>query len=141
VIRAVLDANVFISALIRPTGPPGQILDRWIKQRSFGLIVSPAIVAELRRAARYDHVKRYVPLTPQEVEAWISSIQLTAEQVAPERSVRAVAADPDDDKYIDAAIQGGADFVVSGDSHLLEVREFEGVRIVTPRAFLEKIAR
>jgi putative PIN family toxin of toxin-antitoxin system len=91
-------------------------IDRWIKERSFGLIVTPAIVAELRRAARYDRVKRYVPLTPQDVEAWISSIQLTAEQVAPKRSVRAVAADPDDDKYIDAAIEGDADFVVSDDS-------------------------
>ncbi len=140
-IRAVLDANVFISALIRPTGPPGQILDRWIKERSFALIASPAIVDELRRAAHDDRVKRYMPLTPQEVEAWISSIQLTAEQVRPERSVRAVAADPDDDKYIDAAIQGDADFVVSGDRHLLELRELEGVRIVTPRAFLEKIVR
>jgi putative PIN family toxin of toxin-antitoxin system len=141
VIRAVLDANVFISALIRPMGPPGQILDRWIGERSFALIASPAIVDELRRAARYDRVKRYVPLTPQEVEAWISSIQLTAEHVRPERSVHAVAADPDDDKYIDAAIYGDADFVVSGDRHLLELREFERILIVTPRAFLVKIAR
>lgn len=78
---------------------------------------------------------------PHEVEAWISSIQLTAEEVRPERSVRAVAADPDDDKYIDPAIQGNADFVVSGDSHLLKLREFQGVRIVTARAFLGTIAR
>ena len=45
--------------------------------------------------------------------------------------------DPDDDKYIAAAIEGRASFVVSGDPDLLDIKVHEGVRIVNPRAFLD----
>jgi putative PIN family toxin of toxin-antitoxin system len=141
VIRAALDANVFVSALIRPAGPPGKILEEWARHGSFALIVSPEIIAELRRAAVYPKVKRYHSLSDTEVEAWISSIQLTAEQVEPTRSLFAVAADPEDDRYVDAAVAGAADLLVTGDADLLGLDVVEGIRVITPRAFLEAISR
>ncbi len=50
--------------------------------------------------------------------------------------IHAVAADPDDNKYIEAAVEGLAQFVVTGDKHLLSLTSYENIRIVTPRAFL-----
>lgn len=56
--RAVLDANVYISAAIRPEGPPGQIIERFLRDSAFELVVSPAIVDEVLRGLRYPKVTK-----------------------------------------------------------------------------------
>lgn len=139
-IRAVLDANVFVSALIRPEGPPGKIFVELVERRAFAPIVSPPILEEVRKTLADPQVKRYVRLTPQEAEAWVASVESVSETVDGRRAIAVVAADPKDDKYFAAALEGEADFVVSGDKHVLEVGEYEGIRVLTPRAFLEKIS-
>lgn len=134
--RAVLDANVFASALIRPEGPPGQIVTRLVEEGAFELVVSTAIIAELRRCLRYRRVRKYISASDRELELWVSTLDLIADSVEGKLKVAAVAADPDDDKYVVAALEGQAEFIVSGDNHLLALGEYEGIRIVTPRAFL-----
>ena len=59
-----------------------------------------------------------------------------AEVVVPTRAVRVVAADPDDDRVLEAAVEGRAHYIVSGDRHLLELKGFEGIRIVSVAQFL-----
>ena len=62
-----------------------------------------------------------------------------SETVEGVRPVTVVPADADDDKYFAAALEGEADFVVSGDKHVLEIGQYERIRVLRPRAFLEKI--
>ena len=138
-IRAVLDANIFVSALIRPEGPPGQIFAELLEREAFRLILSIGIVDEVRRTLADPRVKRYVRLTSREIEAWLASLQSVAELVEGRRSVSVVASDPDDDKYFVAAVEGDADVVVSGDKHVPEVQQFGRIRVLTPRAFLDKL--
>ena len=138
-IRAVLDANIFVSALIRPEGPPGQIFAELLEREAFRLILSIGIVDEVRRTLADPRVRRYVRLTSREIEAWLASMQSVAEVVEGRHSVSVVASDPDDDKYFVAAVEGDADVVVSGDKHVLEVQQFERIRVLTPRAFLDKL--
>jgi uncharacterized protein len=135
VLRAVLDANVFVSAAIRPDGPPGRILEQFLRTDAFTLVLSEAIVDEVMRALAYPKVRRYVQpgLDP---ALWLEDLVVLADFVPDPSQVSGVSKDPDDDKYLAAAIAGGAPLVVSGDPHLLAVGEYEGVRIVTPRAFL-----
>jgi putative PIN family toxin of toxin-antitoxin system len=139
VIRAVIDANVFLSALIRPQGPPGQVLGRLLKEKAFELVVSPDTLAELRRSLRYRNVRRYISATDEELEAWVEAVALIADVVPGELTVNAIKEDPDDNIYIAAAIEGMASTIVSGDRHLLDVQEIEGVRIVSPRQFLQML--
>jgi uncharacterized protein len=136
VLRAGLDANVIISALIQPKGASGQVLTSLVDANSFELIVSPAILAELRRALSYPKVRRYIKSSAEDLELWIASIELIAQPVDGNIRVHAVAEDPDDDKYIKAAVEGLAQFVVTGDKHLLSLKAYENIRIVTPRVFL-----
>jgi putative PIN family toxin of toxin-antitoxin system len=135
VLRAVLDANVYISALIRPAGPPGQVVQRFLRDEAFDLVLSPAIVDETLRAFSYPKVRKCIPRDV-DPALWFEGIIILARLVAGERTVQPLSADPDDDKYIAAAIEGGATFIVSGDPDLLTLGEHDGVRIVTPRAFL-----
>jgi len=135
VIRAVLDANVYGSAAVRPEGPPGQIIDRFLRGGAFEVILSKAIVEEVLRALGYPKVRKYIRpgLDP---ELWFEDIVVLSHLVAGEHRVEGVSKDRDDDKYIAAAIEGRAVFVVAGDSDLLNLAEYVGIRIVSPRVFL-----
>lgn len=139
--RAVLDANVVISALIRPEGPPGQILVRLLRDAAFDLVVSPATMEELRRSLRHPRVRRHVKLKGAELDLWVDGLQTIAVVVEGKVSRPIVAADPADDIYLAAAVDGLAEYLVSGDRHLLDLLEHEGVRIATPRAFLDRLDR
>ena len=134
--RAVLDANVYVSACIRPEGPPGQIVERFFRDAAFEIVLSADIVEEVLRALAYPKVRKVVR-TKSDPELWFEDILVLAQLIAGEYKISRVTEDPDDDKYIAAAIEGRALFVVSGDPDLLSVGEHQGVRIVTPRAFLD----
>jgi putative PIN family toxin of toxin-antitoxin system len=136
VLRAVLDANVLVSALIRPQGPPGQIILRLLEDRAFALVTSPAILAEVRRALAYPRVRKHIVGSDEELDLWVASLGLIAEPVEGNLRLKAVAEDPDHDKYVAAALEGSAQFVVTGDAHLLALEVYEEIRMVTPRAFL-----
>lgn len=102
-------------------------------------MLSPAIVDETLRAFRYPKVrKRLQPGV--EPPLWFEGVILLSRLVAGERTVRPVRRDPDDDKYVAAAIEGGATVIVSGDPDLLAIKEHDGIRILTPRAFLGVLA-
>lgn len=135
-VRAVLDANVIVSAFLRPEGPPGRILALLLNERAFEIVMSPDIRAELRRALSYDRVRRYLRLSPEDIELRLATLALLADSVEGTSHISVVATDPADDKYIVAAVEGRAEFIVSGDAHLLDVKEYHGIRVVTPRVFL-----
>jgi putative PIN family toxin of toxin-antitoxin system len=135
VLRVVLDANVYISALIRPQGPPGQIIMRFLES-SFEIVLSPAIVEETVRAFAYPKVRKYIRAGV-DPELWFEDVILLAQFVAGDYEVDPVSVDADDDKYLAAAAEGRATLIVTGDPDLLTIKEFQGIRIVTPRVFLD----
>jgi hypothetical protein len=139
-VRAVLDANVVVSALIRPQGPPGQILLHLLRDGAFEPVASPAILEELRRSLRYPKVRKYLALPAEELDLWVDGLRAIAVMVEGRVSRHVVEADPSDDIYIAAASEGLADFIVSGDRHLLDLVAHEGIRIVTPREFLDSLS-
>jgi putative PIN family toxin of toxin-antitoxin system len=136
VIRAVLDANVYVRAAVRPEGPPGQIIDRFLRGGAFEIVMSQAIVAEVLRALTYPKVRKCIRpgLDP---ELWFEDIIVLSHLVVGDPEFQGASKDPDDDKYISAAIEGRAAFVVVGDSDLLDLKEYEGIRIVSPRVFVD----
>jgi uncharacterized protein len=139
VLRAVLDCNVYVSAIIRPEGPPGQIIERFLRASTFDLVMSPAIRDEVLGALAYPKVRKSLKRDV-DPELWFEDIVLLARMVAGDHQVTGVSEDPDDDTYIAAAVEGRCSYIVSGDPDLLTVGEHEGIRIVTPRAFLTLLA-
>lgn len=134
-LRAVLDANVYVSAVIRPEGAPGQIFERFLRDSAFEIVLSPAIIEEVLRALRYPKVRKHVRADI-DAMAWFEAIVVLSDLIPGEFALHGVSQDPDDDKYIAAAVEGRATFVVTGDPDLLEVEEHASVRIVSPRRFL-----
>lgn len=103
------------------------------------LVLSAPILDEIQRTLSTPQVRRYMRLSGREVDAWLASVQGIGELVAGPVAVHVVARDLDDDKYFAAAIEGDADIVVSGDRHVRDVGQFEGIPVLTPRAFLKKL--
>ena len=138
-LRAVLDANVYVSAAVHPEGPPGQIIEHFLREAAFEIVVSPAIVGEVLRVLGYPKVRKYIfeGLDP---HLWFEGIVVLAQFVAGEHEIAGVSGDPDDDKYIAAAVEGLAEFIVTGDRDLLALTEYEGIRIISPRAFLGRLS-
>jgi uncharacterized protein len=140
VLRAVLDANVYVSAAIRPEGPPGQVLEQFLLESAFEIVISPAIIDEVIETLKDPRVRRHLRARI-DAPMWFETIAVLADVVPGEYEISGVSRDPDDDKYLAAAVEGRATFVVTGDPDLLDLREHAGVRIVTPRQFLEVLKR
>jgi putative PIN family toxin of toxin-antitoxin system len=117
-LRAVLDPNVIISALLSPSGSPAQLLRAW-QQGAFELIVSLSLLTELERALTYPKLRKKVePEEAQRVLQWLSSSAIVAEDPSSPPSVRSP--DPGDD-YLTALAQSEGAALVSGDGHLLQL--------------------
>jgi uncharacterized protein len=140
VLRVVLDANAFVSAFINPAGTPGQIIQAFLRDSAFELVLSEPIIEEVIEALRYPKVQK-AARSKIDPSLWFEDLVVLSQLVSEHSEVPRLSADPDDDKYIACAIAGRATFIVTGDPHLLDVRQHETVRIVSPREFLDLITR
>ncbi len=137
-LRVVLDANVFVSAYIQPEGAPGQIIQSFLRDDAFELILTEAIIDEVLEALSYPKVRK-ASRSKSDPGLWFEDLIVLAQCVAGDSELRRLSEDPDDDKYLSCAVEGRAEFLVTGDVDLLQLREYEGIQIVTPRVFLDRL--
>jgi putative PIN family toxin of toxin-antitoxin system len=133
--RIVLDANIFISALISSQGNPAKILEKWQK-RELEVVVSPAIVAEIERVTGYERLQKKYRRIREEREGLIDDLRNFATMVDPQQELSVVQADDSDNRYIECAIESGANYIVTGDPHLLDIGDYQGILILTPAIFV-----
>jgi hypothetical protein len=132
VLRVVLDTNALISALLFG-GEPGRLVSLWERGRIVPL-VSKDVLLEYVRVLGY----RKFALGPEDIMGLIEEHILPfAEMVSVDETPGVIPEDPADDKFLALAIAGGSGFLISGDRHLLALRKYHGVEILTPREFLE----
>ncbi len=134
--RALLDANVLVSAVIRPRGTPGLIVAALLERDAFELVLSPGIVAEVEAALKLKKIRKYLR-EPDDAGLWLADLAALADLADDTGRAKGVRRDPDDDAVLSAAIAGRADVVVSGDADLLALGEHEAIAILTPRAFFD----
>lgn len=132
--RAVLEVNVLISAVLSPRGSPARLLLAW-QTGAFDLIVSPALLAELTRALAYPKLARLIPTADAEAfVGWIARSAVLAADPAAAPPIRA--ADPNDDYLLALATTERA-VLVSGDAHLTVLADRLPIR--TPAEFLASL--
>lgn len=136
--RLVIDSNVWIAALISPTGTARQLVDA-ILDNDIDILMSEATFDEL--VSRLDRPKfdRY-----REPEAWnlfLSELVELALWQEDAGTTTSISRDADDDKFLALAVMGQADAIVSGDGDLLELGTHDGIPIVTPAEFLRRLRR
>lgn len=138
--RVVLDTNVLISGLISAGGPPSLIVDLWTEGK-VQIVVSAALLTEYFGVfLRPKFTAAGPPRSRQEILERLIGLPNTL-VVVPEDRVTCIIDDPDDDRFLECAIAGVADCIVSGDEHLLGLGVFRGIPIVSPREFIEMVNR
>ena len=132
-IRAVLDTNVVVSALISPAGPLADLLDLAALQR-FRCYVSEEILHEYLEVLGRAHLK----LDEHKTFRAIERLKEAAILVKPQKKLLACT-DSGDNKFLECALEARADYVVTGNARHFPVR-FQGVRVIIPRRFLTLLA-
>jgi uncharacterized protein len=141
VIRAVLDANALVSGFASardPASTPGELVRRW-RAEAFELIVSEHLRAEVLRTFREPYFRRQ--LSPAQAGRATALLRYRATQIPLTVEVHDVATHPEDDLVLATAVSARAEYLVTGDEKLQRLGSYEGVRIVSPRAFLEILQR
>jgi putative PIN family toxin of toxin-antitoxin system len=131
----VLDTNVLISALFKRESTSAQILSLW-RAGELELLVSQSVLSEFKRVLNYPRVQKRLIYTEQEIARLLDLLTTDGTLLSPQEHINVVKNDPEDDKFVTLAVMGKANYLISGDSHLLDVGSILGVTIVTPRAFL-----
>ena len=131
--KVVVDTNVFVSSVFG--GLPRQVVELWFDGR-LTLCLSEPIVTEYQRVLReIGAVSEAEERALIEAFASGEGVLYTADPPAVER----VSSDPDDDKFLECALELEAECIASGDSDLLELESYMGIPIFTPRRLLEQI--
>jgi putative PIN family toxin of toxin-antitoxin system len=130
-IRVVLDTNVYISALMFG-GVPGSLLDLALLQ-SFLLVISPALLDELDGKLR-----EKFEVAAEDAAIIRDKLESIAEIVRPDMVLHVITDDSDDNRVLECAVNGMADYIVTGDRHLLKLGSYDAISIVTVRQFLDE---
>ncbi|MBM3237432.1 putative toxin-antitoxin system toxin component, PIN family [Candidatus Poribacteria bacterium] len=134
-IKAVLDANIFVGSAIRERGVAAAVIGA-AKEGKYELVTSPDIRSEIKRALSYPEVKFKSGWTFARINRFIEKLQRESTNTPGILDLQVIQNDTTDDKYIIAAVEAGADYVVSRDPHLLDLKEYEGIQIISPEVFL-----
>ena len=138
--RLVVDTNVFVSGLISGKAAPGKIL-RAIREQKVLLPVSDPIVDEYLRVLNYPRIRKYPGITDEFIRDVSALLIHHTHRVEVHTSV-SLSRDPDDNMFLEAAVDGKADMVVSGDkSDLLVLGDVEGIPIVTAAEAASQLVR
>lgn len=135
--RAVADTNVIVRALIRPRGTVGPVLLR-LRQGDYTLLYSDSLLEELADVLNRPRIRDKYRLTNNDIQTVLALILLRGEAVTPDQTIT-ICRDPKDNKFLEVAVAGRADVIVTGDDDLLVLHPFAGIPIVSPSTFLQML--
>lgn len=134
-VRVVLDANQFVSALLKPGSNPDAIM-RLVREEKVMLLLSEAICDEILRVLTYPKIRNRLNRSDDYLADFVKKLRAVAVITSGTLPLDPIKADADGTKYLVCAIEGKADFIVSGDHHLKDLKSFQGIRIVDTATFL-----
>lgn len=138
-IRAVIDTNLFVSGLFADKGYTFELQELWVAG-AFELAVSDKILKEIKTTLQKSHIHKELFLYEGEEEGIISLIREKALVITQDRyKTDRIKKDPTDNKFLACALEADADFIVSGDNHLLELKHFHNIQIVDAKIFVNKV--
>lgn len=136
--RVVLDTNIIISAVISPHGTPAKIIKAW-QDRKFQLLISIEIFREIACVLERPRLKKY-NITDLRRKEILKVLYKYSVMTQGKLNVK-VSEDSNDDKFIVCAMEGNADYIVSGDIDLLKIKSHKNIDIITADAFIKILER
>lgn len=136
-LRVVIDTNVLISGLFGiKNSPSSQILSH-VRTQKIVLVTSALILEEVREVINRERIIKLTKMSPEERVETMDLLIARSDITQGKQFSMQVGRDARDDKFLACAVEAKADYIVTGDDDLLVFKEYEDIKIVTPRGFLE----
>ncbi len=137
-LRAVIDTNLFISGLFGKDSLSAKLQDLWINQE-FELVTSIEIIKEVSRVVQYPRIKKRFHPKDETLKRFFRLVFRKAVVTKDIYKTDRIADDPSDNKFLACALEGKADFIVSRDRHLRNLKQFHGIQIIDASTFVKKV--
>lgn len=135
--KITVDTNVLISATFWH-GASDKIIER-VENKKIELVISREIIGEFKKVLGYKEIRDKIKDKNLEMKRSVEKIISISTVVKPKEKFKVVKEDPDDNKIIECAFSGKVHYIISQDRHLLDLKEFKGIKIITPKEFLDKL--
>ena len=139
-LKAVIDTSVMVSVAF-PKGDLTRELRDSIADEAFTLVTSKQILAELYRVLHYPRILKQFNASKDDIGEFIGMIMERALFTKGRYSLHKIKEDPTDDMFLACAMEAKADFIVSRDPHLRNLKQFHGTRIIDVKEFVEKVRK
>jgi putative PIN family toxin of toxin-antitoxin system len=139
-LRAVVDTNLFVSGLFGKDSLAARLQDLWV-HREFELATSIEILREVSRVLQYPRIRERFHSKEENIRRFFRLIFRKAIITKDLYSTDRITDDPSDNIFLACALEAKADYIVSGDKHLRNLKHFHGVRIVDVKAFVERVRK
>ena len=139
-LRAVIDTNVFISGLFGKDSLSAKLQDLWINQE-FELATSIEILKEVSRVLQYPRIKGRFKPKDETIRRFFRLVFRKAVITKDLYTTDRITDDPSDNKFLACALEAKADFIVSRDPHIRNLKQFHGVKIIDVKGFMEKVRK
>jgi putative PIN family toxin of toxin-antitoxin system len=140
VLKAVIDTSVMVSVAF-PKGELARELRDMIADGAFTLVTSKEIMAELYRVLHYSRILKQFHASKDDVDEFIGMIIEHAQLAKGRYSVHEIKENPSDDMFLACAMEAKADFIVSRDLHLRNLKQFHGIKIIDVKEFVERVRK
>ena len=138
--KVVLDANVYVSSMLNKLGNPKRVIDSW-QQGAFDVLISSAILDETGRVLSYPRIIKRHRQDETTIQRFLKLLEDEAIKVEPNEVLGVVKDDESDNRYLERAVAGKAQYVISGDNHLLDIGEYRGIVILSPAVFVAVLSQ
>lgn len=132
----MLDTNILIAGSLSSKGQAHSLIDKWIEGH-YQLVISPSILAEYQDVATRERIQRHFGPTDEKIKKFLHLLTQTSVMTKDFYTVERLTTDPTDNKFLACALEGQANYIVSLDNHLLEIKHFHQIQIVNLKHFLK----
>ena len=137
-LRAVIDTNLFISGLFARDSLSAQLQNLWINL-DFELVTSIEIIKEISRVLNYPRIKDHFKPKDKNIKRFFRLIFRKAIIAKDIYKTDRITDDPTDNKFLACALEKNADYIVSRDPHLRNIKHYHGIQIIDVKTFIEKV--
>lgn len=137
-LRAVIDTNLFISGLFARDSLSAQLQNLWINL-DFELVTSIEIIKKISRVLNYPRIKDHFKPKDKNIKRFFRLIFRKAVIAKDIYKTDRITEDPTDNKFLACALEKNADYIVSRDPHLRNIKHYHGIQIVDVKTFIEKV--
>lgn len=134
--RVVVDTNVLVSGLFGIKNSPSSQILKAIRTQQIVLVTSPIILEEVKDVISRERIVELIKMSTDERTDFIDKLIERGDITPGKQLLQLAGRDEKDDKFLVCAVEGSVDFVITGDEDLLVLKQFEGIKIVSPREFM-----